>query len=253
MYTCAVVKIWGNAPIRRIGARENRTLAYWGPQSIKTLLTTHQYASWGPLKLFSKSLQQRSYAAAVVDRSHVLNQWFLTGVRPNPQGSVSQPQRFGRGPLKYKHSPRLQSEIGRGPLKCKHSPRLQSEIGRGPLKCKHSPRLQSEIGQPTAKRRTRVESITVICSWRVIVYPVYLYIYSRVVGSVGRRRIEALSCGGSGCGSCGLQASLTACLDDFLTLQKLQGLSVDCFIQEIECEGPRPSCSRDAYMCIAQS
>src|SRR6218665_3026718 len=27
-----VVKVWGNAPIRRIGARENRTLAYWGPQ-----------------------------------------------------------------------------------------------------------------------------------------------------------------------------------------------------------------------------
>src|SRR6218665_4166424 len=123
MYTCAVVKIWGNAPIRRIGARENRTLAYWGPQSIKTLLTTHQYASRGPLKLFSKSLQQRSYAVAVVDRSHVLNQWFLTGVRPNLWGSASQPQRFGRGPLK----------------------------------CKHSPRLQSEINQPTAKRKTRVE------------------------------------------------------------------------------------------------
>ena len=27
-----VVKVWGNAPIRRIGDRENRTLAYWGPQ-----------------------------------------------------------------------------------------------------------------------------------------------------------------------------------------------------------------------------
>src|SRR6218665_4207465 len=29
-----------------------------------------------------------------------LDQWFLTGVRPNPMGSVSQPQGFGRGPLK---------------------------------------------------------------------------------------------------------------------------------------------------------
>src|SRR6218665_2201460 len=107
-----------------MGKRTNTP--YWGPRKsnfsvlgptvsktlLKTLLTTHQYAPVrikGPLKLFSKSLQQSSYAAAVVDRSPVLNQWFLTGVRPNPWGSVSQPPGFGRSPLKYKHSPRLQS------------------------------------------------------------------------------------------------------------------------------------------------
>src|SRR6218665_2654568 len=121
----------------------------------------------GPLKLFSKSLQQSSYAAAVVDRLHVLNQWFLTGVRPNLWGSVSQPQGFGRSPLKYKHSPRI----------------------------------QSEIGQPTAKRRTSVEVLLSFAAGESS-----FSLYSRVVDSVG---VEALYCGVSGCGSCGLQASLT--------------------------------------------
>jgi len=31
--------------------------------------------------------------------------------RPNPWGSVSQPQGFGRGPLKYKHSCIVQSDL----------------------------------------------------------------------------------------------------------------------------------------------
>jgi len=40
----------------------------------------------------------------------LLKQWFLIGVRPNPWGSVSQAQGFGRGRLKYKHSYRVQSD-----------------------------------------------------------------------------------------------------------------------------------------------
>src|SRR6218665_1482474 len=114
-----------------MGQRTNTP--YWGPRKLnfsvlgptvsKNAVNNAPIRIKGPTKIISKSLQQSSYAAAVVDRSHALNQWFLTGVRLNLWGSVSQPQRFGRGPLK----------------------------------CKHSPRLQSEIGQPTAKRRTRVE------------------------------------------------------------------------------------------------
>jgi len=70
-------------------------------------------------------------------KTHSLYQWFLTGVRPNPRGSVNQPQGFGRDPQKYKHS------------------------------C----RVQSDWGQPATKRR-RVGWVTVICSWRAIVLPV---------------------------------------------------------------------------------
>src|SRR6218665_3085410 len=95
-----------------MGQRTNTP--YWGPRKSnfsvlgptvsKNAVINAPIRIKGPLKLFSKSLQQQSsYAAAVVDRSPVLNQWFLTGVRPNPWGSLSQPKGFGRGPLNYKH------------------------------------------------------------------------------------------------------------------------------------------------------